>query len=267
MISAFATAGLLLDDDTYRQQAARAADFILKHMRENGRLLRSYNNGQAKHNAYLDDYACLIGALLDLNEASGDPRWLQEAIALQKILDRHYADDEHGGYFLTSDDHEDLLVREKPVYDGAEPSGNSIALMNLLRLHEFTTEDAYRARAVQLLQGFAGRLTQSQADKGIMLLGLDYYLDSAREIVIVTANTRSEAEPFLTRLRRLFVPNKVLIVASEGDDLARQAALIPLLEGKKARDGKPTAYVCEAGICQLPTSNVELFVQQLRDAG
>jgi uncharacterized protein YyaL (SSP411 family) len=100
-----------------------------------------------------------------------------------------------------------------------------------------------------------------------MLLGLDYFLDTAKEIVIVTPTSRAEAGPFLAGLRNIFVPNKVLIIAAEGADLERQAGLVPLLEGKKARAGKTTAYICEAGICQLPTSDVEKFVQQLRDPG
>ena len=263
MISAFATAGSVLNDSKYLNQATRAANFILTHMRKDGRLFRSYNVKQARHNAYLDDYACLIAALLDLNEATAETRWLEEAIALQKVLDEHYADDDNGGYFLTSDDHEVLLVREKPSYDGAEPSGNSIALLNLLRLYEFTTDYDYRAKAEHLLKSFSERLSQNPADKSVMMLGLDYYLDAAKEVVIVTPKSRDEAEPFLAALRKTFLPSKVLIVANEGDDLERQTKLIPFLEGKKARAGKATAYVCEAGMCQLPTDDVAVFLQQL----
>lgn len=263
MISAFATAGLVLNEEKYVKQAAQAAEFILTHMRQNGRLLRSYNVGQARHNAYLDDYANFIGALLDLNEATADSQWLAHAIELQKTLDEHYADDANGAYFMTSDDHEELLVREKPANDGAEPSGNSIALLNLLRFYELTTDDAYRAAAERLLKSFGKNLSENPADQAVMLLGLDYYLDTAKEIVIVTPQSHQDAEPFLAELRKTFLPNKVIIVASEGENLTRQAELIPLLEGKKARSGEATAYVCEAGICQLPTTDVAVFVEQI----
>ena len=143
MISAFARGTLVLGDLTYARRAERAAEFILTRMRENGRLKRSYNAGKARLDAYLDDYAFLTAGLLDLYEATGDSRWLQEAMALDAVLERHYEDTSAGGYFLTSDDHEKLIARERPSYDGAEPSGNSVQALNLLRLGELTTEDRY----------------------------------------------------------------------------------------------------------------------------
>jgi uncharacterized protein YyaL (SSP411 family) len=103
-------------------------------------------SASSRHAAYLDDYAFFVAGLLDLFEATGDPRWLREALALDDVLGRHYEDKESGGYFLTSDDHEELLAREKPGYDGAEPSGNSVQALNLLRFHELTTTDVYRRR-------------------------------------------------------------------------------------------------------------------------
>ena len=124
-------------------------------------LLRSYKSGQARYNAYLDDYAFLIAALLDLYEATGEPRWLQKAIDLDRVLEKHYEDKKNGGFFMTSDDHEQLLAREKPSYDGAEPGGNSVAVMNLLRLHGLTTDDRYRQRAVKAFQAFEKVFTRS----------------------------------------------------------------------------------------------------------
>ena len=118
------------------------------------------------------------------------------------MLDRHYADAAGGGYFMTSDDHEALLAREKPAYDGAEPSGNSVALMNLLRLHELTTDDGYRVPADKLLRAFAGTIRGSAE----MLLALDFRLDSPKEIVIVTAGDRGRADPFLEALAHASCP-------------------------------------------------------------
>jgi uncharacterized protein YyaL (SSP411 family) len=147
MISAHAFAALVLDEPDYARRAERAAAFLLEKVRRGGRLLRSYKDGQARHNAYLDDYGFLTAGLIDLYEATGDPRWLREAIGLDAVLEQHYEDHENGGFFLTSNDHEALLAREKPAYDGAEPSGNSVAVLNLLRLYEFTTDEKYRLRA------------------------------------------------------------------------------------------------------------------------
>jgi len=260
MISAHAQAALVLGDPRYAERAARAADFVLGRMRRDGRLLRSWKDGRAHHSGYLDDYAFLIAGLLDLYEAAGDSRWLQEAIALDGVLAAHFEDKEAGGFFMTSDDHEDLLAREKPAYDGAEPSGNSVQALNLLRLHELTTEDGYRQRAERTLAAFGTTLARRPAALSEMLLALDYHLDTPKEIVIVTAHARDEATPFLAELRTQFVPNRILAVVGEAD---RLATLVPLVEGKVALGGKATGYVCENRVCDLPTTDPAIFDRQI----
>ena len=260
MISAFAQAGFVLDEPEFIAQARRAASFVLNRLREDGRLLRSFKDGQARHNAYLDDYAFLIAGLLDLYEATSEFSWLTEAITLQTTLDEHYQDNAGGGYFMTSNDHEALLARQKPSRDGAEPSGNSVALMNLVRLHEFTLDDRYRVQVEKLFRAFAQTISGSSE----MLLALDFYLDTPKEVVIVTAADRREAEPFLAVLRRSYLPNKVLAVVAEGSDLATQSTVIPLVRNKIASKGKTTAYVCERGVCKLPTTDVSVFAEQLQ---
>jgi uncharacterized protein YyaL (SSP411 family) len=263
MISAHAQAALVLGDTRYADRAGRAADFVLTKMRKNGRLLRSYKDGQARHNGYLDDYAFLTAGLLDLYEATSNPRWLKEAIALDKVLEDHYEDKQAGGFFLTSNDHEQLLAREKPSYDGAEPSGNSVHALNLLRLHEFTTEDRYRVRAEKTLQAFGEILKQAPAAVSELLLAVDYHLDTPKEIVIVTPKSRAEAEPFLAKLGTTFLPNRIVAVVPE-EDLADQVKLVPLAESKIAQEGKATAYVCEQRVCELPTTDPVVFTQQIR---
>jgi hypothetical protein len=264
MIGAHARAALVLGDERYTAGAARAAEFVLTRMRRDGRLLRSYKDGQARHNGYLDDYAFLISGLLDLYEATGSALWLREAMALDGTLERLYEDGEHGGYFMTSRDHETLLAREKPAYDGAEPSGNSVQALNLLRIHELTTEDRYRQRAERTLEAFADRMTEAPAALPEMLLAADFRLDTAKEVLIVAPSSRKDAEPLLAKLRSTFLPNRVLAVAAEGPDIAAQSRLVPLLEGKRSRGGAATAYVCERGVCRLPTTDPEVFAAQLR---
>jgi len=260
-ISAFARAALAFGEPAYAARAERAAGFLLAKLRRDGRLLRSFKDGQARHNAYLDDYAFLIAGLLDLYEATGNLRWLEEALALDGVLEKRYEDPLAGGFFLTSDDHERLLAREKPAYDGAEPSGNSAAILNLLRMHELTTQDRYRQRAERGLRAFSHSLASAPGSLGHMLLALDFQLDTPKEIVIVTPNARQEAEPLLARLRGAFAPNRVLVVVSHAD-LPAQSKLVPLLEGKVAQRGKTTAYVCERRVCELPTSDPEVFARQ-----
>ena len=264
MISAHARAALALGDERYARRAARAADFVLTRMRQEGRLLRSYKDGKARHNGYLDDYAFLISGLLDLYEATGEAHWLEEAIGLDDTLEKLFEDERHGGYFMTSDDHESLLAREKPAYDGAEPSGNSVQALNLMRLHEWTTDDRYRRRAERTLVAFGERIARAPAALSEMLLAVDFHLDTPREVVIVTPAAREEAEPFLAKLRSTFLPNRVLAVAAEGADLTAQARLVPLLQGKLALKGQATAYVCERGVCKLPTSDPQVFARQIR---
>ncbi len=263
MISAHAKAALVLSDRVYAERAERAASFILKTLRKDGRLLRSYKDGQGRHAAYLDDYAFLIAGLLDLYEATGNQRWLQDAIALDGVLDSHYADKSAGGYFMTSDDHEKLLAREKPSYDGAEPSGNSVQVLNLLRISELTTEDAYRQRAERALGTFGAILTSSPSALSEMLLAVDFFVEVPKEIVLVTPSDRSAAEPLLAKLRSVFLPNHVLVVVAEGSEVTALQRLVPLVEGRIAQRGKPTAYVCERGICELPTTDPEVFAKLL----
>jgi uncharacterized protein YyaL (SSP411 family) len=264
MISAFASGSQILGKPLYAEIASRAAEFVLSELRVDGRLHRAWRDGVAKQEAFLDDYAFLIAGLIDLYQATSEPRWLAEAVALQKVLDASFWD-ETGGYFLAGADHETLLAREKPTWDGAEPSGNSVALMNLVRLTELTTDDAYRARADALLKAFAPLLIRSPTGLAELQLGLDYRVSSAKEIVLVAPNNRLELEPFLQVLRQTFLPQKVVVTATTGSDLDRQIGLVPFLEGKIPRKGLATAYVCERFVCQLPTSDVEVFARQIVD--
>jgi hypothetical protein len=261
MISAFARASFVLDDPSYARQAARAADFVLEHMTVDGRLRRSALDGQVSGAGYLDDYASLAAALLDLYEASFDRRWLRAAIALEVVVDAHFRDPA-GGYFLTADDAEALLARAKPAADGAEPSGNSLMLLTLLRLAELTGDDRYRARADATLHAFEPMLRESPDGAPRLLAGLDFRLGRPQQIVIVTPRDTAEAAPFLAELRRRFLPKRVLVVVPEGDRAAL-ADVIPMVADKIARGGKPTAYVCERGVCALPTADPEVFARQL----
>ena len=263
MISAFAQAALVMNEPAYAARATRAADYLLTHLRRDGRLLRAALNGQAQQAAYLADYAFLIAGLLDLYEATSELRWLEEARALDDILEQHYEDTTAGGFFRTAGDHEVLITREKPSSDTAEPSGNSVQLLNLVRLQEFTTDDRYRQRAEHAFEAFSDVLAQSPAAVSEMLLAVDFHLDTPKEIVIVVPHAREEAESLLDELRATFLPNRILAVVTE-NELDRHAALIPLLEGKVARDGKPTAYVCENRICDLPTTDPAVFATQIR---
>jgi uncharacterized protein YyaL (SSP411 family) len=263
MISALARAGFGLDRQDYLDQGERTARFVLSNLRSDGRLLRSYSGGRARFNGYLDDYAALIAGLLDLYESTGDIEWFREAVGLQQVLDQHYWDSASAGYFMTSDDHEQLLTREKPAYDGATPSGNSLALMNLVRLHALTLNDAYRARAMAQLRFFGDRLERYPTGLSEMLLALQFQLDDPLEIIIVTAGDRTQAKAFMDVLRETYVPGAVVSVVVEGDELASHAEWLPPLARKTARGGRATAYVCRQGVCRLPVTDARAFAREL----
>jgi hypothetical protein len=268
MVSALARAHIVLGANTdggpsYADQASRAAMFVLNNMRDGQRLLRTHNDGKAKIMAYLGDYAFMIQGLIDLFEATSNPRWLDEAIKLDKILEQRYEDKVSGGFFLTADDAEALLAREKPTDDGAIASGNSIHALNLLRLYELTTEYDYLARAEHLFAAFSLVFARSPTAMSQMLLAIDFITDTPKEIVVVAPGARDEAAAFIEAVNAAYVPNSVLVVSEEAS-VALLGQSVPLVKGKIAQRGQTTAYVCERQVCELPTRDPKVFAQQLK---
>jgi uncharacterized protein YyaL (SSP411 family) len=266
MISAFAQAARVLGNDEarkldYSQIAGNAAAFILNKMRQDGRLLRSYQGGKAHLKAYAEDYSFFIAALLDLHQARGELRWLDEAIALQQQLDSHYAD-ERGGYFMTADDHEKLLTREKPSTDGATPSGNSTAILNLLRLYQLTGNQAYLEKGEAGLRAFGQALREGPTGLSELLLALDFHSDAVKQIVVVTP-PGGDASEFKKIVAETFLPNHVYVEAEAGARLEEIGKRVPLVDSKIAIADQVTAYVCEDTHCELPTGDPATFRKQL----
>ncbi len=263
MISAFARGAWVLSEPRYAALGTNAARFVLEGMRDDdGALVRTYKSGQKSSAAFLDDYAFMVAACLDLYEATGDEAWLDRAMELQTIQDAEYADAEEGGYFMTANDGEELLVREKPSTDGAVPSGNSVAALNLLRLHDFTDNAKWREQAEALFASLGGRFQRVPNAYPALLVALDYYYDVPLEIAVVAEADLGDTAPLADRLRETFVPNKVFCVLTDAAASVQQGA-VPWLEGKRALEGKPTAYVCERGRCDLPTSSPPVFQRQI----
>ncbi|MEM7137560.1 MAG: thioredoxin domain-containing protein [Myxococcota bacterium] len=263
MISAFALGGWAFDEARYRDTAARAATFVLEHMSAaGGTLLRTSKGGRQSKQGFLDDSAFMIAACLDLYEATGAARWLEAALTLQDGQDNAYLDEQEGGYFMIDKDGEELLVREKPTYDNAVPSGNSVAALNLLRLHDFTGDERWRARAEALFRGLAVSVNRAPTAFPQLLAALDYYYDVPREVAVVAATDVMTADGLADKLRSAFVPNKVFGILTELQ-AREQVQQIPWLEGKRAIQGRPTAYVCERGLCDLPTSDPRVFAKQI----
>ena len=261
-ISAFARAALVFDSPSLATVAARAAETLLAHATSDGRLPRRLVGHQPGPTAVLDDYACLIAGLLDLYEATGTPHWLADARRLEEVVAAHFADPAGGGFFLTADDAEALPVRARPLDDGAEPAGNSVMAMNLLRLAEFTTDSSYHTRAEQALHAAADLLHRSPLAANELLLALDFQLDTPREIVIAVSPDDANPAPFLDRVRARFLPNRVLLIM-QARDQDTLAGITPLGIDKPLLGGRTTAYVCEHHVCALPTTDPDQLAAQL----
>ncbi|HEY5091574.1 MAG TPA: thioredoxin domain-containing protein [Polyangia bacterium] len=265
MISALALGGGVLGEPRYTGAAARAADFVLRTMRTGGLLARSFKDGRAGPPGFLEDYAFLAAGLFDLYEASFDPRWLREALALCAQTETLFADPATGGWFATGSKHEKLLAREKPTYDGAIPSGTSVAILDALRAATFTGDDHWRAIADRALGALREPLARHPLGLTEALLALDFRTDMVREVAIIWPKQAgpAAAAPLLATVRRIFLPNKVLAGSAEGEDLGALAALAPFVAEKRALGGRSTAYVCERGRCELPTADPSVLARQL----
>src|SRR6267143_6468096 len=208
MLAGFAEGSAILERPDYREVAEANARFLLSHLRSDGLLLRTYKDGEAKLNAYLEDYACLIDGLISLYEATGTLKWIESAILLADRMIDEFWDGESGGFFFTGKSHEQLIVRSKEFLDNATPSGNSIATLSLLRLALLTGNDDYRRRATAVLRLMADQIRRYPSAFGFALGALDFYLDSPLEVVIV-----GSAEPLLDELLRVlwrtYLPNRV----------------------------------------------------------
>jgi uncharacterized protein YyaL (SSP411 family) len=253
MISALADAGAVLEREDYLDAARAAADFVLRELRDGeGRLLRSWKDGQAKLNAYLEDHAFLLEALVSLYEATFEPRWFAQARALADTMIERFADDENGGFFETSSDHEQLVARRKDLEDHPIPAGNSSAAYGLLRLAALTGEHGYAARAdsvLRLLHELAPRHPQAF---GHLLQALDFRLAQVKEVALVG----DELRPLERVLRDSFRPHLVL-AGGEPDG-------VPLLEGRDPVDGHATAYVCQQFACRAPVTEPRELEELLR---
>jgi hypothetical protein len=256
MISAFAKGAQILDEPRYLEAAQRATNFILTRMfrRETTTLLRRFRDGDAAIPGFLDDYAFFSCALLDLYEADFDPRHVEEAIRLVRKMRDLFEDRNEGAFFSTAAGDSSLVLRMKDDYDGAEPSGNSVALTVLLRLAHFTDDPDFRDAADRTLRALGSKITQQAVAVPQMLVGLDYALGPRQEILI--AGDISQSQEFLHHVRGRFLPHTVT--------LAGDARFFPAAAGMTALGGKPTAYVCRDYACQLPVNEVSKLDELLQ---
>ena len=264
MLGSFAEGAAILNRTDYQQVAEANASFLLDQMQNGNLLLRTYKDGKAKLNGYLEDYACFIDGLISLYESTGKLRWIQAAVSLADKMIEQFWDEDAGGFYFTGKAHEELIVRSKEFLDNATPSGNSIAVLSLLRLSLLTGNQDYHRRATDVLRLMANQIRRYPSAFGFALCTLDFYLDSPLEIAIVGAASDSRLDELVRTVWQTYLPNRVVALGTESHPEA--AALVPLLRERNTLNDQPTAFVCEAYTCQTPVhSPAELVKQLTRD--
>ena len=259
MISSLAYGGAVLEEEKYITAAKRSAEFILSTLYKNNRLMRYYRGGRAVEKAFLDDYAFMITALLELYEATFDAEWLIEATKLSKQMIELFADSKEGGFFLTGNDGEQLIARTKPGTDGAIPSGNSIAALVLLKLGRLTMNQHFIEQGDRTLEAFSQQLEQTPAYSSVMLRALDFRLGPTQEIVIAGDADAQDTKQMLNLLGSKFLPNAVVLLHEQGNKGLAIEQIVPFIKNQTVIEGKATAYVCENYVCNRPVNNIGDF--------
>jgi uncharacterized protein YyaL (SSP411 family) len=256
MIAALAKASVAIGEPSLAQAAARAAAFLETNLlREDGRLLARWREGEAAHLAYLDDYAFWAWGSLELYEATFDTRHLERALALLQDMDRLFWDEKDGGFFFTGSDAEPLLARTKEVYDGAIPSGNSVATLVLLRLARMTGKSELERRAEETMRAFAGAVARLPGAHTMLLQALDFALGPTREVVVAGAAGDPATRELLQAARRGFLPRTVFLLREPGEPGEAIAKLAPFTAAQGMIGGKAAAYVCENFACKAPVTD------------
>ena len=265
MIASLARGGRVMGDVKYVQAAERAAGFVLGGLTRDGRLLRTYRAGKAHLPGYLDDYAFFVEGLLELYEATFDRRWLTEAVRLNDDMIAHFWDEAGGAFFFTADDSEKLILRNKDSRDGAIPSGNSVALMNLVRLSLMLGRDDLRDKAEATMAAFASKVTEQPYGFDRFLQAVAFLNGQPREIAIAGAPGDKGTRALVAAVNGVYDPHRVVMLLDpEESDSASWAETIPLLRGKMLVDQKPAVYVCRNYTCRRPVTQVEQVIAQLK---
>jgi uncharacterized protein YyaL (SSP411 family) len=261
---ALAEAGRALGRADYVAAAVKNAGFLLESMRADGRLLRTWKAGRAKLKGYLEDYSMVTAALLEVYEATFDRRWLDEARTLAADMVRLFWEEQLEGFYDTGSDGEQLIVRPRNLFDNAVPCGASVAIETLFRLAVLTGESQYESTALKALRPMGDLMAKHPSGFGRFLGALDFHLGPVTEIALVAPRAGDGLGGLVTEVFGRYLPNRVVTGMVAGD--AGAAAGIPLLQGREAVGGKPTAYVCRNYACELPVTDRAALARQLESA-
>jgi uncharacterized protein YyaL (SSP411 family) len=267
MVSALARASQALDESRYLESAQATATFLETHLYDSktGKLWRSYRAGGPSVGGFLDDYTDLISGLLDLYQAGFDVHWLKWAVSLQEKQDQLFGDAKEGGYFDAGSSDPSLLSRTRDSYDGAEPSPNSTAAMNLLRLAQFTDRAEWRDKAQKTLSAFAARLQSTPEAVPALSSALDFRLTKTKQVLIAGDPASRDTRELLRQINTRFLPNKILLLADGGAGQQQLARWLPFVAGAHRMKDRATAYVCENYVCKLPTADPQVLARLLEN--
>ncbi len=262
MIAALAKAARVFDEPRYEAAARRAVEFVFSEMGDGDRLWHRWREGHTAVPGQLDDYAFMIFGLLELYETTFDFKTLEKAVSLNEVVLEHFTDPGHGGFYLTADDAEKLLIRPKSMYDGAIPSGNSVQMMNLLRLARLTGRTEYETLAEKTTHAFSEMINRSPDGFSQALQAVQFAKGPSVEIVIVGSSDSLDTQEMIRAIRSVYLPNKVVLL-KEPDDPAI-IKFVPYTRDQKRVDGKATVYICRNFACEAPLTDPAEVVKQLK---
>jgi len=265
MIAALAKGYQALGEELYLDAARKAANFILRNLRKSdGMLLRRYRKGEAAYSGYLNDYAFFVWGLIELYEATFDVNYLDEALSLNDVMIDHFWDKEHGGLYFSGKANETLIIRTKEAYDGALPSGNSVAALNFLRLSRLTGNIKLEKMADQLIKTFSTQLAGFPIGFTQFLSAVDYMIGPAIEIVIAGDPVKGTTREMIETVRNNFLPNSVILFHNVNLDNKRIEAVSPFIKDMGSIDGKTTVYICEGYACGIPVTDIESLKLEIK---
>jgi len=263
MIAALAKAGQVYNDPTYTQAAQNAADFLLTEIvNDDERLSHSLLEIKAGQSGNLADYTFLVWGLIELYESTFDVSYLEAALHLTDELIIHFWDEESGGFYFTPDDGEDLLVRQKFIKDRDLPSGNSVGMLNLLRLSRMTANASLETIAVDIVQAFALQIEGAPSDYSMLMSAVDFGVGPSYEVIIAGDLSAADTQAMLSALRPEFIPNKVVLLRPHGES-PEILRLAEYARYNTSRNGQATAYVCLNYYCELPTTDISQMLALL----
>jgi len=267
MAASMAFAGRVFEEPEWVQAAKNAADFVLEEMRtESSRMLHRYRDGDASIPAFLDDYVFMTTAMLELYDATFDPKYLEHAIKLQRQTHELFWDAKRGGFYFTAADNEELLVRQKEIYDGAIPSGNSTAADNSIRLARLTSDGEYLQGADHIFAAFSNEANQLPSAHSQLMSALQRSIGPSLEVVIAGKTGADDTAALIATVRKMYLPQAAVLLVPPGKSGATIRKLAPFAQAYEPVEGKAAAYVCRDFTCQLPTTDPAKLAELLREA-